>query len=428
MNSILSLISVFFRIFVCFNLVLNLDGQITNEPRLASMDTVIFEYAQDTSFMNHVKRVGRNLIDVYPAGTHIRVLSYGLGRFNFYFINPEEERLKYFELKSGHRKFIATQPLSIYNVPNTEKTLFFYYDKIFLVDKNHFMIQQWNHVKGYKGLYFLVGGHSGRVHDYILHDNLYFDIQLRHKYYLDSKVSSKYKVSPNIAFAYTPLSSFLKSRKIRIQDLDILTSNACADVKGDENWEKIIYADTICNELWYNSPDHEYLIRFNQDTKATSCFKLPAPIPPGLSYLSSYRHLNKQNFTSQVLKLNEEDTIVQLAAFPLHVYPLPHVQKILYSYYVVFDESIGDSIVLKDLHRNCLIQGKHWSEYRPVNGLFMIFQLFSIMSELHLDWQVMVPREYSMYPHSATESSITGLSSVPKDNYFVPALITWHLK
>lgn len=52
----------------------------------------------------------------------------------------------------------------------------------------------------------------------------------------------------------------------------------------------------------------------------------------------------------------------------------------------------------------------------------------SIEGDLSLDWQVMVPLEHHIRLYSATESGITGITSVPKEGHYVPALITWHLK
>jgi len=421
--------SLLFLYFFIIGLVFRVDvyGQEAKDYEFERADTLVFEYTQNTTFMNNIQQGHRKYLYGNSAGTHIRYVSYGVGPNLFYFISPSDRKLNFYSVK-GVPKYISIQPWSTYKLPHREQSLLFYDGAIFLVDKYDQMIKKWNHIKGYKGLYFLGARHLDHVHDYILGNIIYFDVQVRFDYISDKKVLNKYNISPTVAFVYTPLSDFLNSRKMRIQEYSALHSDVCFEVNGNEDWQKIIYADTIRNDLWYNSPCHKYLIRFNQASKVSKCFKLPEPIPPGLSYLNPFAELNKYNYISHVLKYKELDTIIQLSVFPLQVVTLPNTNKLLYSYYVVFDESFGDSVVLQDLHDNSLIKGKHWSDQRPIDGLFQIFQLFSVTDELQLDWQVMVPREHFMYPHSATETSITGISSVLKDNYFVPALITWHLK
>jgi hypothetical protein len=386
-------------------------------------DTIYLDYRSDSVFYSELLST-KCPVD-YLVGTDYVSINNNCRHDNTFFMRKNSFIPRHFNLNNVPKRVLkySDKPSIVVDIPNSGNMLFLYAGYYVLGDSNNRYVRSW---KDYEFSLYLYKTDVDFVNTYRLGDELYVCTR-RPLSSLGRKYSKVYNNIPiNTSVAYISISKMLRLKRVRLKDYKYITSSYSSDSLFNTFFQ-VMCSDRESELLWFSSVDFNSLVQYSPKSGSVIQFHFPDPIPPGLPYMQKSM-ITRNGYSNIILKRNTTDSIHSFIIEPNRILKVDNSDKLMYMYIVKFNHDSHDSLALRDLEDNVIISGKPWLEYNPSITAFVVFQMITPGVEAKVEWHVMVPIEHAMRFFSATENSITGLSQVYRDNHYVPALVTWHLK
>jgi len=408
-------ISLFILCFVLCGI-----SRIKAQSPILSADTTLFDYKSDTTYMKMAKIKGLTL-EANMSDNSIWIHAVNFRKYVYADLNtrkiitPEIHNLP----KSG-KDF---KPENLISFRNENKLIWFNSQWIFITDTNSVYVK---HFKSpfYKYMDKFYNGEKYMKSEFCMDTSVYFSFQTFIN--KDAKfpfVQKKNDIPAFASYGRMRVSEMIsKSKKYPKFDGFIYTNSCNTFRLKPYSHEKSTYPDPVNNRIWFSDPFTTHLISYSTKNNTYDCY--PLPISP-VKYAEDWKVVKDPTITtSHLLRRNILDTLETTRLTQVSFRYLPESNRIVREFGVI---CFNDSLLINRLHELSFISGSSESMYAYNINLFTCYQILTLIPEVKIIWQAIVPHEHRMTIVSATDTEITGFKQIPDGDYTAPALIQWKI-